>query len=388
MTASETALQQNDSISNPARPKYVLVVSDFHLGKGRYFEDGTQNILEDFVYDREFAEFLNYHRSGVFADADVEIVLNGDILNLIQMDTWGVHTHMVTERSVIRAVEKIVNGHPEFFQALRRFAATPGHTVVYVVGNHDSGMLWPGPRRVFQEAVGAPIKFCDVYYQIDGIYIEHGQQYETFSKTDMTKPFITRGVPEPVLNLPWTSLFVAIVMPKLKQTRPAVDKVRPFSSFWRWVMIHDFFWGLKTGIFCLRFIIDTVLIRRRYQIRQGVKATLSMLKEISFYPNYDKIAFKLLEENDDIHTVIFGHTHILRYARWREGKEFFNEGTWNETTNLDLADYGRAIRLTYAFIEYPQTTAESTDAPQTAIRPKTRLKQWHGIWKPESDLLI
>src|SRR5207248_667068 len=103
-------------MAEPGRRRYKVVVSDFHLGKGRYFRDGSQNILEDFIYDREFAEFLDYHRSGTFADAEVELILNGDILNLLQIDTYGVHTHLITERSVVRAVEKIVAGHPEFFE--------------------------------------------------------------------------------------------------------------------------------------------------------------------------------------------------------------------------------------------------------------------------------
>ncbi|MGZ3688102.1 MAG: metallophosphoesterase, partial [Bdellovibrionota bacterium] len=311
----------------PNRPKYRLVVSDFHLGKGRHFRDGTQNILEDFIYDREWAEFLNFYRAGSFADAEVELILNGDILNLLQIDTWGVHTHLITERSVVRAVERIVAGHPEFFQALRRWAATPGHTISYIVGNHDSGMLWPGPRRVFSEACGAPIAFHDVKYVIDGIHVEHGQQYERFAGIDMDQPFITRGLPEPVLNLPWGSLFVAVVLPKIKQSRPHVDKVRPMSTFLRWVVLHDLWWGLKTGAMIAKFVVDTVLFRRRYQIHQGVGATLGLLKEISVYPNYDKIAFRILEENPEVNTVIFGHTHILRYRQWREGKEYFNEGT-------------------------------------------------------------
>lgn len=374
------------------RPRYKLVVSDFHLGKGRYFRDGTQNILEDFVYDREFSEFLNFHRTGPFAEAEVELILNGDILNLLQIDTWGVHTHLITERSVVRAVQRIVAGHPEFFLALRRFAATPGHTVSYIVGNHDAGMLWPGPRKVFCEAVGAQVAFHDVAYKIDGVYIEHGQQYERFAAMDMRKPFITRGLPEPVLNLPWGSLFVAVALPKIKQDRPHVDKVRPFSTFLRWVFIHDLLWGLKTGVQVAKFVFDTVLFRTRYQIRQGVRATLGLLKEITLYPNYDKIAFRILEENEDVSTVIFGHTHILRYRQWREGKEYYNEGTWNETTNLYLDDYGRQIRLTYAFIEYPvqprrdEHAGEPADVPR--IRPKVRLKQWHGLWKPESEVLV
>jgi UDP-2,3-diacylglucosamine pyrophosphatase LpxH len=362
------------------RPRYKLVVSDFHLGKGRYFPDGTQNILEDFIYDREFSEFLTYHRSGQFADAEVELILNGDILNLLQIDTWGVFTHLITQRSVVRAIQKIVRGHSEFFQALRKFAATPHHRVTYVVGNHDAGMLWPEPRKVFCEAVGAEVMFHDVSYQFDGIYVEHGQQHERFSQMDMNRPFIVRGLPEPVLNLPWGSLFVAVMLPEIKQSRPHVDKVRPTSVLIRWVLIHDLLWGVKTALRIAKFIFDTVLFRSRFQIYQGVRATLGLLKEISLYPNYDKIAFKILEKRSSVQTVIFGHTHILRYRQWKEGKEYFNEGTWNETTNLDLDDYGKQTRLTYAFIEYPL-------ADLIHGRPKVRLKQWQGSWKPEVEVL-
>ena len=365
----------------PLRRRYKIVVSDFHLGKGRYFEDGTQNILEDFIYDREFAEFVRYHCSGSFKDAEVEIILNGDILNLLQIDTYGVYTHLITERSVVRAVQRIVTGHPEFFRALRDFVMTEGHTVSYVVGNHDVGMLWRGPQDVFSEAVGSQVRFYEESYLFDGVHIEHGQQHEQFARTDKNHQFVTRGLPEPVLNLPWGSLFVAVLLPKIKAERPHVDKVRPTSVLIRWVLIHDLLWGLRIGLSILKFVFDTMLLRRRYQIRQGVRATLGLLKEISLYPNYDKIAFKILQDHEDIHTVIFGHTHILRYRQWREGKEYFNEGAWNEFTNLDLDDYGKQIRLTYAFIEYPQDHLEKK-------KPWVRLKQWNGQWRPEEEVIV
>jgi UDP-2,3-diacylglucosamine pyrophosphatase LpxH len=300
------------------------------------------------------------------------------------MDTFGVHTHLITERSVVRAVQKIVLGHPEFFEALRAFAHTSYHSISYVVGNHDAGMLWAGPRKVFADSVGAEIRFYDVRYQFDGIHVEHGQQYEQFAQTDMQRPFLTRGFPEPVLNLPWGSLFVAVQLPKIKKDRPHIDKVRPGSVLIRWVLIHDIFWGLKTGLGILKFILDTVLLRSHYQIHQGMRATLGLLKEITLYPNYDKIAFKILETHEHINTVIFGHTHMIRYRQWREGKEYFNEGTWNETTNLELSDYGKQIRLTYAWIEYPQP-----DSVQGTVgRPLVKLKQWHGNWKSEMDVLV
>jgi UDP-2,3-diacylglucosamine pyrophosphatase LpxH len=178
-------------------------------------------------------------------------------------------------------------------------------------------------------------------------------------------------------------LFVALLLPRIKQERPHVDKVKPFSAFLRWVLIHDSWWAIKSAWMILRFIFHTVLFRSRYQIHQGVRATLGLIKEISIYPNYDKIAFKILEDNEDVNTVIFGHTHILRYRQWREGKEYFNEGTWNEATNLELSDFGTQIRLTYAFIEYPVAPAGEA----VVARPKVMLKQWKGVWRPEIDIL-
>ncbi len=371
------------------KPRYKLVVSDFHLGKGRYYKDGTQNILEDFAYDREFAEFLGHYRTGEFADTEVELILNGDILNLLQIDYYGVYTHLMTERSQALAVEKIIAGHPEFFEGLRNFAATPGHSIVYVVGNHDAGLLFDAPRKVFSKACGTEVKFCDVAYLFDGVYVEHGQQYERFAKIDMRRPYLTRGLPEPVLNLPWGSLFTAVLLPRIKQERPHVDKVRPFTRFLTWALFHDLFWGLKAAWQVISFVLDTIFFKSRYQILGGVGATWDLLREISIYPNYDKIAFRILEERDDVNVVIFGHTHILRYCRWREGKEYFNEGSWNEVTNLELGEYGTKTRLTYAFIEYPivRPVNEPTRAPELG-KPQVRLKEWKGVWRPEMDLLV
>jgi UDP-2,3-diacylglucosamine pyrophosphatase LpxH len=327
------------------------------------------------LYDREFSEFLLYYQTGEYAQAPVEIILNGDILNLLQADYYGVHTHLMTERSQIYALKKIIAGHPDFFSALRRFAATPSHSIAYVIGNHDVGMMFPGAQRVFSEACGFEIPFYQESYQFDGIYVEHGQQYERFARLDLKKPYLSRGLPEPVLNLPWGSLFVSVLLPKIKQARPHVDKVRPFRAFLVWVLLHDFIWAVKTGIEILWFVFTTIFLRSRYQIFGGVRATWSLVREIRLYPNYDRIAFRILEANPHIQVVIFGHTHILKYRQWKGGKQYFNEGTWNEVTTLDLNEYGTANRLTYAFIEY------------TGGKPLVRLKQWKGHWRPDQEIV-
>lgn len=362
--------------------KYKIVVSDFHLGKGRFFRDGTQNVLEDFIYDREFADFLQFYRSGEYQDAEVELILNGDIMDLLKIDYYGVHTHLFTERSQVYAVKKVIAGHPEFFLALRRFAGVPGHSISYVIGNHDVGLLFEGAQKAFSNGCGADVKFYRSHYEFDGVYVEHGQQYERFAKVNLNRPFITRGVPEPVLDIPWGSLFVAVFLPRMKQERPHVDRVKPFGDFIVRSLIHDFFWSVKTAFKTVFFVLQSLIFKTRYQIKKGVKAQFDLLNEITLYPSYDKIAFRILDERPEINVVIFGHTHILKYRQYREGKEYFNEGTWNEITNLDLGEYGTKTRLTFAYIEYPISSLETTQ------RPLVKMKEWKGVWKPEMDIQV
>jgi hypothetical protein len=190
-----------------------------------------------------------------------------------------------------------------------------------------------------------------------------------------------------VLNLPWGSLFVATVMPRLKQERPHLDKVRPFQAFMRWALLHDTLWTVRATWRAARFALETLVFRGRHRVRSGLRATLGMLKEITFYPDYDRIAARILDERPEIHTVIFGHTHILRHRRLREGKEYFNEGSWNEVTSLDLAEYGTRTRLTYASIEYPRVASADAVSDPTRLRPQTRLHEWKGAWRPEVEVV-
>jgi hypothetical protein len=190
-----------------------------------------------------------------------------------------------------------------------------------------------------------------------------------------------------VLNLPWGSLFTAILLPRLKQERPHADKVRPFSTYLSWTVLHDLAWGLRAASWIIRFALETILFKSRYQLLGGVGATWQLLSEITIYPNYDKVAFGILDSKPEVHAVIFGHTHILRYRQWREGKEYFNEGTWNEVTSLDLAEYGTRTRLTYAFVEYPDQGPGANPSDWRG-RPKVRLKEWKGVWRPESEILV
>ncbi|MBI3542068.1 MAG: metallophosphoesterase [Deltaproteobacteria bacterium] len=372
------------------RRKLKLVVSDFHLGRGRFFRDGSRNILEDFHYDDAFIAFLHYYSSGEFAEADVELVINGDFLNLLQINYKGVHTYLMTERIVLEGLRQIVQGHFELFQTLKRFAATPNHSIVYVIGNHDQGMLFERPRKYLREVIGHEIVFYDSHYEFDGIRIEHGHMHEWPTRFDPQKYFISRGLPEPVLNLPWGSLFVAECLPRIKMERAYVDKVKPFSTMLRWILFNDTLFAMKAFVMIALFTLDSLIFKRRYRY-SGLKATLNIIREVTVFPTFDREAKKVLLENPDIFAVIMGHTHVLRYRQYREGKEYFNIGTWNEATSLQVGNLGTVVSLTFALIEYPELPPDvdaATTHDKTVMKPKIRLKEWKGIWRPEVDAAI
>ena len=102
-----------------------------------------------------------------------------------------------------------------------------------------------------------------------------------------------------------------------------------------------------------------------------------MVKQATVYPSFDKVAEQVLSEHPGTQIVIFGHTHVLRYRKLDGGREYYNEGSWNEVTNLELGEFGTQAKLTYALIE----------GAASEVRPRVRLKRWMGIWKPEMDLL-
>ncbi len=355
--------------------KYKIVVSDLHLARGRILPDGSTNVLEDFVADRPFEEFLDYYSSGSYFDADVELVLNGDILNTIQVDYRGYFSPILTESVSLEKLRSIVRGHPRFFQALRRFAKQPNHRITYVVGNHDVEMVWEKTQEAFVEAVGVPVQFKNFSYAVDGVHYEHGQQHEAVNRLNPKRMFITKGLKEPILNLPWGSHFVINFIIPIKQERAVVDKVRPWKAFVRWSLMTDFFWSVKTLSRAALYFFATRFSKSLYRTTNLV-TTMKILKEITVYPSLRKAAQRILEANPDLHTVIMGHTHMPVHVQFPDGREYLNTGTWNEVTSLDLTSFGKGTRFTYALVDYQKNPA----------RPHVYLREWRGHWHPDTDV--
>jgi UDP-2,3-diacylglucosamine pyrophosphatase LpxH len=354
-----------------------LVLSDLHLGAGRFLEDGRLNPLEEFYFDDRFAEFIHYYTTGDYADAAVEVILNGDIFNFLQTDYKGHFLTVITESITLDQMQRIVRGHPGFFQALREFIAKPQNEITFVVGNHDQGMLWPGVREFLNQVVGRPCRYINTTYYFDGVHIEHGNTHEAANAMDKKKFFLKKDLPEPILNLPFGSFFFVEYVLKIKQSDPHIDKVRPFRAMIRWTAIFNTTFSIKSFFTLIWYFFKNIFINTNRK-KWSFKKILKVFLESAVFPDLSEAAKRILK-NEQIHTVIFGHTHVYQYRQFENDKEYFNTGTWTEVTSLDVASFGRITKLTYVLIDY--SDGESS-------RPRGRLKEWRGYHRIEEDIKV
>ena len=363
-------------MGNPEAKKIKIIVSDMHLGKGKILKDGSVNKLEEFFFGEKFAELLDYYTSGQFRHCQVELIINGDFLNFLQVDYQGHFLTVFTEEVCLEVLKEIIKGQPEVFKALKEFGAKPGNQITYIVGNHDQAMLWPRLRSHLNEVVGVSIHYKSIVYSFDGIHVEHGHMYEAANSVNPKKFFLKKDLPVPILNLPFGSHFFVDFVMKIKEKHPHIDKVRPFRFLVRWGLLHQFWFTIKT-FFSLIFYFTRFLLIKDSRKHFSLNRILKIFFESAIFPDLSDPAKKILND-ERIHTVIFGHTHVYEYRQWDHNKEYFNTGTWTELVSLDARSLGKITKLTYVLVEYPER----------AKRPFCRLKEWKGYHRIEEDIVI
>ena len=103
------------------------------------------------------------------------------------------------------------------------------------------------------------------------------------------------------------------------------------------------------------------------------KTTLKILKQITIYPKYEKKAKAILRKNPNLTAVVMGHTHLLEWRRFPEGKYYFNSGTWNPIPSIDAGLHDSFTKLTYIAIDLHTKSGEIRGAS---------LNLWQGKWRP------
>ncbi|MCA9697377.1 MAG: metallophosphoesterase, partial [Myxococcales bacterium] len=146
----------------------LVVVSDFHLGRGKNDHTGRYHELEAFFYDDDFRSFCQWLIDDAHKrNAKLRLIINGDAFDLLRIDRppqtpeatmverqFG--PFMTPDRAA-RDMADILDGHPVFIDGLARVLVA-GHEVVILPGNHDLEIQWPPVRRQIEHALLARVR--------------------------------------------------------------------------------------------------------------------------------------------------------------------------------------------------------------------------------------
>jgi UDP-2,3-diacylglucosamine pyrophosphatase LpxH len=365
--------------------KLKLVISDFHLSRGKWLRDGRRNPLEDFHQDEKFREFLEHYSTGANAEADVELIVNGDFfdpLAVVPVPESGLDSRKlefpieVEEPAAVRKFQAIVAGHPVAIQAMRDFLGR-GKRVVIRWGNHDAALLWPAVQAYLREALAPPraerLEFQREPYVFDRICVDHGHQHETMHQFDEDNLFMRRraadGREVMIQNLPFGSFFCLSFLNRMKIERSYINQVHPFGVYLKIAFLLNPLRSVRDSLRVAWFFVKMRFITHPMRFSR-LRKTLKIMGEIFKRPSLEHEAERILTgpgaEGLPYDTLIMGHNHHAQQRIYPGGKQYINTGTWTPITSLDFSTLGHRVLRTYALIEYVDGRARAS------------LKIWNG----------
>ena len=214
--------------------RVILSISDLHLGAGEEI-GGRKNPLEDFSSDEELCQFFEYYSSGEYQNKEVEIIINGDYLDLLAVpyvpyfddEYWS-------EKACLEKLELVIKGHSEVWQAMDSFLSAKNKKITYIIGNHDAELVFDSLKERYLEEFSESNRpkilisnTIDTYCPAPGVYLRHGHQYETAHHFDAENSVITSKKGEKYFIPSWGSYYVTHVVNRYKSERFYINIVRP-----------------------------------------------------------------------------------------------------------------------------------------------------------------
>ncbi|MBC77030.1 MAG: hypothetical protein CME64_13535 [Halobacteriovoraceae bacterium] len=359
--------------------RVILSISDLHLGAGEEIK-GRKNSLEDFHSDEELVQFFEYYSSGEYQNKEVEIVINGDFLDLLAVPYVAYFDDEYwSERACLEKLELIIKGHPEVWESMNEFLSCKNKKIVYIIGNHDAELVFDSLKeRFLQEFDEENRKKITISNEIDtynpapGVYFRHGHQYETAHAFDPEDSIITSKEGEKYFIPSWGSYYVTHIINRYKQERFHINIVRPFKSMLIHGLIYDTFFTLRFMIANFYYFM-MVRFLHYYRLRLGWRRVLEdCLKELTLFQDYETITRSFFQENEEAKVLIVGHTHAPVYREFIDKTVFINTGTWQKMVSLSL-EPETTSQLTYAKVEIFNEVEDIKDFEENV---SVSLKSW------------
>lgn len=180
--------------------RHVFVISDLHLG-GRPDPrpDDPESPLGTQINRsvRALTAFIRWlvAQHDTVRDGELELVVNGDVVDFLAEDQLGVTLWTADEVQVIRklelAVERSRGGAPAgVFEAMAELVAA-GHRLTLLLGNHDVELALPKVRdRLNRLLTGGDDRrllrflYDNEAYTLGRLLVEHGNRYDRWNMID------------------------------------------------------------------------------------------------------------------------------------------------------------------------------------------------------------
>lgn len=364
--------------------KTILVVSDLHLGAGPSVHN-RKNFLEDFHYDKELIEFIEYHLSGHYLEREVELIINGDFFDLLAVpfvpyfddEYWS-------EEAALEKLKMIVNAHDEVVNALKFFLKFPHNKLVYIIGNHDAELIFPALQNyiysLFNENDRHKLKILlnenQHYSPVDGVVLKHGHEFE-LAHHFSSQSLITDVDGNKYFLPPWGSYYVTRVINKFKEGRDYINAVRPVNKFIINGVIYDTLYTLRFMFsnFYYFFMVRFLLLFKKNT--KWNKIFELIRSEFELFKNYETLTEEAILSDPNLHALIVGHTHDPIFREYDDGSIFINTGTWTKMYNLDFGKNYYGARLTFARIDVKDKDPELA-AEHSFDHLEITLNEWKG----------
>lgn len=241
----------------------IYIVGDLHLSEGRDMMTRKFSKNEDFFFDEEFSDFVEFILKHAQANNyKFDFVINGDFMDFPQVispvydenkepiNYQGYYSGFgpdTSEYNSVLKLRKVVQGHAIFFRALARIIEQ-GHRIIITPGNHDIEFHYPDVRKALKTEIMKYVKdpssdkniiFKRCFHIDDGVYLEHGGQYDKYNSfVNFLAPFVIKRFNKVKLEKSFGSYFVKYVLNRIEHRFPFADNFKTRESFSKWLLYH------------------------------------------------------------------------------------------------------------------------------------------------------
>ena len=201
--------------------RLVICFSDIEIGSG--------GVLDDFPHTEWLGQLLLAYNRPPFADLAVDVVFNGDTLDLLKTPVDGEYPVVVDAQTALAKIDRILEAHPDFPVSIRRFLEHPGapRCLHFIVGNHDYELVFPEVQERLRQAIGhEAVTFPGFSVDFGDLHVEHGSQDDTMFAVDPERPLIEHEG-RAVLRQPWGAQAVIEVALPMHHLMYDLDRLKP-----------------------------------------------------------------------------------------------------------------------------------------------------------------